>query len=87
MIGSTNCLAVDITERKRAEEALRDNEERLRTILDTIQAGVVVIDEEGHTIVDANPAALAMIGAPREQVVDRVCHEYICPTEVGRCPR
>ena len=88
--------ARDITERKQAEaarkvaeaarEALRDNEERLRVILDTIQAGVVVIEEEGHTIVDANTAALAMIGASKEEIVGRVCHKYICPAEVGRCP-
>ena len=69
-----------------AQEELHDNQERLQAILDTIQAGVVVIEEEGHTIVDANSAALAMIGASKEEVVGRVCHNYICPAEVGRCP-
>ena len=69
-----------------AREELHDNEERLQIILDTIQAGVVVIDEEDHRIVDVNSAALTMIGASREEVVGRVCHEYICPAEVGCCP-
>ncbi|MFH1749260.1 MAG: PAS domain S-box protein [Planctomycetota bacterium] len=69
-----------------AREALHNNKERLRAILDTIQAGVVVIEEEDHTIVDVNPAALVMIGAPREEVVGRACHEYFCPGGAGCCP-
>jgi two-component system cell cycle sensor histidine kinase/response regulator CckA len=76
----------DITERKRAEEELRDSEERLKTILDSLQAGIVCINAETHTIVDANPAAIAMIGAPKEQIIGHVCHKYICPAEKGKCP-
>ncbi|MGB2985207.1 MAG: response regulator [Phycisphaerae bacterium] len=76
----------DITDRKRAEEALRESEQRLQAILDTVQAGIMVIEAESHVIVEANPAALEMIGAPREQVVGHVCHKHICPAEVGRCP-
>ena len=79
-------LQQEITDRKQVERALRESKERLKAILDTIQTGFVVIDEESHAIVDANPAALAMIGAPKEEVVGRVCHGYICPSEVGRCP-
>lgn len=76
----------DISERKEAEEALRESEERLKTILDSIQTGVVVIDPETHTIVDVNPVAEKMIGVSRNQVVNRVCHKYICPAEKGKCP-
>jgi two-component system cell cycle sensor histidine kinase/response regulator CckA len=77
---------VDITERKKAEEELRDSEERLKTILDSIQAGIVCINAETHTIVDVNPAAIEMIGAPKEQIIGHVCHKYICPAEKGKCP-
>jgi len=76
----------DITERKRAEDELRDSEERLTTILDSLQAGIVCINAEKHTIVDANPAAIEMIGAPKEQIIGHVCHKYICPAEEGKCP-
>jgi len=79
-------LRQEIAERRRAEEELRESRGCLQTIVDTVQAGIVVIEVESHTIVDANPAALEMIGAPREKVVGRVCHKYICPAEVGRCP-
>lgn len=76
----------DITERKRMEEALKEDEERLRTILDHLQAGIVVIDEETHEIVDVNPMAAKMIGLPKEEIIGRVCHKFICPAEVGKCP-
>jgi PAS domain S-box-containing protein len=73
-------------EREQAERALRDSEERLRTILDTLQAGVVIVDAETHEILDANPAALQMIGAKRAAVVGRICHKFICPAAHGQCP-
>jgi len=76
----------DITERKRAEAALRESEGRLRTILDTVQAGIVIIDPETHVIADVNSAAAGLIGETRERIVESVCHRYICPAEVGKCP-
>ncbi|MBC2704617.1 PAS domain S-box protein [Desulfobacula sp.] len=76
----------DITERKSAEKELQDSERRLKTILDSMQTGIVVINAETHTIVDANPAAIKMIGAPKEKIIGHVCHNYICPAEKGKCP-
>jgi len=76
----------DITQRKQAEEALRESEKRLNTILDSIQTGIVVIDAETHEIVDANPAAATLIGAPKDEIIGHVCHKYICPAEKGACP-
>jgi two-component system, cell cycle sensor histidine kinase and response regulator CckA len=74
------------SKRKQAEETLRENEERLNTILDCIQAAIVVIDTETHKIVGANPAAIKIIGTPKEQIIGHVCHKYICPAEKGACP-
>ncbi|MBW1859464.1 MAG: PAS domain-containing protein [Deltaproteobacteria bacterium] len=79
-------LEKEATERRRVEEALRENEVRLKVVLDTIQAGIVVIDPENHTIVGVNAAAGKMFGAPREQILGSVCHKYICPAEEGECP-
>jgi PAS domain S-box-containing protein len=79
-------IAIDVTERKLAEEELWQSEQRLRAILESIQAGVVIVDTETHKIVEANPAALKMIGATAERVVGRVCHNFICPAEEAHCP-
>ena len=72
--------------REQAEEELRKSEERLKIILDSIPAGIVIINAQSHIIVDANPAAIQMIGTYKEKVVGSICHKYICPAEEGACP-
>ncbi|MFZ5998685.1 MAG: diguanylate cyclase domain-containing protein [Nitrospirota bacterium] len=67
-------------------EALRENEEYLKTILDAVQTAILVIDAETHEIITVNPVAVKMIGAPREEIVGKVCHKFICPTQAGACP-
>ena len=77
---------VDITLRRQAEEELRESEQRSKTILDAIQTGIMIIDPETHTIVDANPVATKMIGASKEDIVGRRCHKFMCPSEKHKCP-
>jgi len=86
--GEPHTLSIvrDVQELKKAEQTLRESEERLNTILDSILTGVAVIEAETHTIVDVNPVAVEMIGAPKEQIIGHVCHKYICPAEQGACP-
>ncbi|MCU0630011.1 MAG: PAS domain S-box protein [Methanoregulaceae archaeon] len=76
----------DITRSKEAEEALRVSEEGLRTIMQSVQTGIIIIDEATHTILDANPKALAIIGGEKNEVLGAVCHQFICPCETGLCP-
>lgn len=75
-----------IAERKRLEQALIDNEKRLNIIFNSILTGVVIVDAQTHKIVDVNPVAATMIGAPREDIIGRVCHKFICPADIGKCP-
>jgi PAS domain S-box-containing protein len=42
----TRCFTRDITERKRSEEALRDNEEQFRAVVETAPDAIITIDEE-----------------------------------------
>lgn len=48
-IGGIVGIIVDITERKRAEEALRNSEETYRTLIESLNEGVWKIDAEGRT--------------------------------------
>lgn len=86
LLQANDLLRKEINERARAEEALKESETRLTTVLDTIQAGIVVIDPKTHTIVGVNAAAGKMVGAPMEKILGRVCHRFICPAEDGQCP-
>jgi len=56
----------DVTERKRAEEALRASEERYRTVLEANPDPVVVYDMEG-TVIYFNPAFTEVFGWSLEE--------------------
>jgi PAS domain S-box-containing protein len=57
----------DVTERYRIQEALRANEERLRLLLDNLSAGVVIHGPDAQ-VIEANPAALRMLGLSLDQL-------------------
>ena len=57
----------DITERKRAEAAVRRSEERLRRVLETDSVGVLFFDAAGK-VVEANEVFLRMTGYTRSEV-------------------
>jgi PAS domain S-box-containing protein len=63
-------IARDITERKQAEEAVREAAVRLKAIVDTAVDGIITIDEHG-TVESINPAAERIFGYPRADVVGR----------------
>jgi two-component system, NtrC family, sensor kinase len=57
-----------------------------QAIFKGVEAGILIIDPETHRIVDANPVALQLIGAPLHETVGAVCHRFVCPAEAGHCP-
>jgi PAS domain S-box-containing protein len=76
----------DITDRKVTELALQDSEQRFRKLFESIQVGVVLVDANTRTVVDANPMALSMMLREREEVIGRQCHNFLCPSMEGECP-
>jgi PAS domain S-box-containing protein len=77
---------LDMTEQTAAEERLSESENRFRCIFNSVRAGIVMLDAKTHQIFDVNPVAEELFGAPKEAIVGKVCHNYICPTQVGMCP-
>ncbi len=64
----------DITERKQMEDALRTSEKFIRSILESVDEGFIVIDRN-YTIVSANKAYLNQVKMNLEKVVGRRCYE------------
>ena len=65
---------------------LSDNEEYLKTIFNFVQTGLIVINADTHTILDANPRAIEMLGVDRSTIIGNICHKYLCPQQKGKCP-
>ena len=77
----TRDLAEEIVERKRAEEALEGSHERLRTVLDSIDADIYVADLETYEILLANQHMRDSFG---EDLVGKICWQ-VFRNESGPC--
>jgi PAS domain S-box-containing protein len=62
------CFMRDITERKWAEESLRESEERYRLLYDSITDGILIADIETKSFKYANPAMCRMLGYTEEEL-------------------
>jgi PAS domain S-box-containing protein len=68
----------DISDRLKAEEALRDSEQRARALFDGIHDAVFVHDQAGRML-DANPAACRQLGYSREELLGMTTSQIDAP--------
>ena len=74
----------DLTALHQAEAARRDTEGRLRTVVETMGEGLVVVDRRG-LVIDCNPTACALLGETPERLRGRPLDEipWTCLAEDG----
>lgn len=60
-------IAQDLTERKRAEEALRKSENLWRTIFNDAAIGIAIVNPEGRPV-ETNPAFQKLLGYTKEEL-------------------
>ncbi|MEE9584269.1 MAG: cache domain-containing protein [Candidatus Brocadiales bacterium] len=68
----------EITERKRVEASLHESEEKFRSISDTAQDSIIMIDGEGRVEL-WNNAAEKLFGYSKEEAVGKAMHPLIVP--------
>jgi PAS domain S-box-containing protein len=72
-------------DRKRAEQALRESEEKFRALFEASVQGVILHDEE--KILEANPAAVRILGFnSAEEIIGHNPVEFAAPMQPGGLP-
>ncbi len=76
-------IASDITERKQAEEKLRDSEQRFRSLVETTSDWVWELDQNGcYTY--ASPKIEDLLGYRPDEVIGKTPFEFMPPEEANR---
>ena len=75
-------IARDITDRRRAEEALRQSEERFRLLVENSSDGVQMLARDG-TIFYASRPACRLLGYEIEHVIGRPVFDFVHPDDQG----
>ncbi|MGZ4335334.1 MAG: PAS domain S-box protein [Gaiellaceae bacterium] len=77
---STQGFLIDITDRRAAEEALAESEERLRLLFEASPQGMEVLDREGR-ILAVNSALAGMLGYTQEELLQLRFHDVTHPDD------
>ena len=73
---------IDITERKKTEEALKESEQRYRTLITSMSDGIIVNDLD-NKIMLVNPVIEKMIGYNKEEMQNRSVIEFLDPDSIS----
>jgi len=68
----------EVTERKRAEEALQISEDEMRAILDATTETIVLIDSQG-VVIAANQTVCERLGIKKEDFIGRCIYDFFPP--------
>ncbi|NJK96070.1 MAG: PAS domain-containing protein, partial [Bacteroidales bacterium] len=62
------------------------NESLQRILLENIAVGIIIIDPKTRIIESVNSFAADLVNRPKEDIIGKTCHQYMCPAQVNCCP-
>ena len=74
-------IIIDITERKLAEERIRESEQNYRHLFENATEGILIA--QGDRLVHINPALVSLLGRPAEEIMSRPFADFIFPDDRG----
>jgi PAS domain S-box-containing protein len=78
-------VAIDVTERTRAEEASRASERKYATLLELASDAILIADEHGHYI-DVNAAACEMLCYTRQDLLHLNVQDVVTSEDLAETP-
>jgi PAS domain S-box-containing protein len=75
-------IALDVTERKQTQEALKESEKKYRSLFEESLDAIVITDREGG-FVSANKAALNLLGVSKEEIAETNFKEFYMDPKDG----
>jgi PAS domain S-box-containing protein len=79
-------MATDVTEQRRAEAALKESEERFRTMATAAPVGIFLADRNGRAVY-VNRKVVELMGAPETPLLGRAWLDWVHPEDRDRVGR
>jgi PAS domain S-box-containing protein len=76
-VAGASTIARNITERKRAEKALKESEWLYRTVIEQATENIFLVDAETRRIMESNPAFQEMLGYTEEELRSMTLYDVV----------
>lgn len=76
----------DVTTEYEQKQKLIESELFQKTLMESVNAGVALVDPETHKIEFINSFGSKMIGSPKEEIIGKICNEHLCNRDLQNCP-
>jgi PAS domain S-box-containing protein len=72
-------IIIDITDRKRSDERIRNSEQNYRLLFENATEGILIA--QGDRLVNVNPALISLLGRPADVITSRPFTDFIHPDD------
>lgn len=79
-------LATDITDSVQAQEAVKQSELKFRTLVENAGDAIFMVSKDGQHILDANQAAIKMLGYTRQELLKLKLSEHFVKQDIETNP-